>query len=120
MAESHGTVAGEGDAEHAAAEAVVVVDRVVLGGAVVPERDGARLPAEAAGELRLDLVGEQVGEQGSALRLGPAGEAGGVGGVDVKRLTAGFGMGADDRVLGGVVALDLGAAILDAVLAGSW
>jgi hypothetical protein len=38
---------------------VIVVDRVVLDAAVVPERDVAHGPAEPAGELRPDLMTEQ-------------------------------------------------------------
>ena len=44
---------------HAPALAVVVVERAVLGAAVVPDRQGADLPAEAAGELRLHRMGPQ-------------------------------------------------------------
>src|SRR6516165_596197 len=46
------TVAGQGYPVHDPAEAVIVVDRVVLGAAIVPEGKRAHLPAEAAGEFR--------------------------------------------------------------------
>src|SRR5262249_46795915 len=44
-------VAGQGDAVHDAAVAGVVVHGVVLSATVVPEREGARTPPEATGEL---------------------------------------------------------------------
>jgi hypothetical protein len=49
---------------HDPAESVVIVDGVVLGAAIVPEGEGARLPAETAGELGTDLMREQVIEKG--------------------------------------------------------
>jgi hypothetical protein len=45
---------------HDPAESVVLVDGVVLGAAIVPEGERARLPAETAGELATDLMREQV------------------------------------------------------------
>src|SRR5215471_4602263 len=63
-------VAGEGDAVHDAALALVVVDRVMLGAAIVPERDRADLPAEAAGEFRTLVVREQILQQRCALLFG--------------------------------------------------
>ena len=51
-------VARERDPVHQAPMAVVVVDRVVLRAAVVPQRDRARSPGEAAGELGPHLVPE--------------------------------------------------------------
>src|SRR5690242_17039383 len=53
-------VAAKGHAVHDAAIAVVIVDRVVLRATVVPECDRADFPAEAAGEFRTLLVGEQI------------------------------------------------------------
>src|SRR5262245_38744134 len=44
-------VAGQGDSVHDAAVAGVVVHGVVLSATVVPEREGARTPPEATGEL---------------------------------------------------------------------
>lgn len=49
---SHGLVALDRDPVHDAALAVIVIERVVLGAAVVPDRQGARFPAEAAGAGR--------------------------------------------------------------------
>ena len=93
-------VAGEGDAVQDAFVAVVVVDRVVQGAAIVPQRDRARLPAEAAGEFGLCLMLEQVIQQRRAFRLGPALEIGRMGEADIKRLAPGFRMNADDRMFG--------------------
>ena len=53
-------VAGQRHPVHDAAVAVIVVDRIVQRAAVVPERDRAGAPIEAAGELRPGLVLEQV------------------------------------------------------------
>ena len=50
--QSHGLVALGRDRAHDAALAVIVVERVVLGAAVVPDRQGARFPAETAGASR--------------------------------------------------------------------
>ena len=83
--------------------AVVVVDRVVLGAAVVPEGERADFPVEAAGELRLHLVAEEVVEERRAFLLGHAAEADGVAEVDVERLASGLGMRAHHRMLGFVV-----------------
>jgi hypothetical protein len=49
-------VAGQRHPMHDPAESVVIVDGVVLGAAIVPEGEGARLPAETAGELGTDLM----------------------------------------------------------------
>lgn len=51
--------------------AVVVVDRIVLGGTVVPEGDGAGLPGEAA---RLERI---CGEDGAGRADAEAGRGGG-------------------------------------------
>src|SRR5262245_26328608 len=94
-------VARQRDAMHDAPEPVVVVDRVMLGAAVVPECQRARLPAEAAGELRLYLVAKQEVEQRGALLGRETLELGGMTGVDIERLAPGFGMCAHDRMLAG-------------------
>jgi hypothetical protein len=96
----------QGDAVHDAAEAVVVVDRVVLGAAIVPERDRADLPAESAGEFRALLVGEQILQQRCALFLHHVVEAH-LAAIDVERPSAGLGVGADDRVQGLILALGI-------------
>src|SRR5258708_5997462 len=110
-------IAGEGDAMHDAAMPVIVVDRIVLGRAIVPEGERSRRPAEAASEFRPHLVAEEEIEQRCALRLAHALEADGVGDIDVERLAAGFGMRADDRMLGEKMLARLPArAAADAVL----
>src|SRR6516165_10792784 len=91
-------VARQGHPMHDPAESVVIVDGVVLGAAVVPEGEGARLPAETAGELGTDLMREQVIEKGLALLHGPALEMSGVSGVDLERPPARLGVRADHRV----------------------
>src|SRR4029079_9219476 len=51
----------DGDAAHVWAQAVIIVDRIVLGAAIVPHRDGARRRVNPAGEFRPRLVvGEPV------------------------------------------------------------
>jgi len=54
---------------HHAAEAVVVVDRGVLGAAIVPEGERVLLPAKAVGEFRALLMREQIIQQRGTLRL---------------------------------------------------
>ena len=104
---------------HDEPEAVVVVDRVVLHAAVVPESDGMRLPDKATGEFRLDLVFEQEAQQWRAFFVGHPLDPGGVRNIDVKRLATGLRMGPHHRVLGAVFFRRLGlAAFLDPVFAG--
>ena len=52
---------------HHAAKAVIVVDRVVLGAAIVPQRDRSYLPAETAREFRARRVGKKIAQQRRAL-----------------------------------------------------
>src|SRR5207247_8310221 len=68
-------VAGQRDPVHDAPVAVVVVDRVVLRAAVVPERNRADAPRKAAGKFRPDLLLEEKSQQRRALLLGHALEA---------------------------------------------
>src|SRR5688572_1546072 len=70
------------------------------GAAVVPDRDRAGLPTEAAGELGARRVLPEELEQGSALLGRHPGKALRVGPVDEERLAAGLGMRAHDRMLG--------------------
>src|SRR5260221_662289 len=93
---------GQRYAVHDSAVAVVVVERIVLPGAIVPEGERAGLPLKAAGQLGSDLMPEQELEQRRAFLLGHTGEAGGMPSVDVQRPASGFGMCAHDRVLGDV------------------
>src|SRR2546421_9292813 len=62
-------LARDSRAMHQAARAVVVVDGIVHGAAVVPDRERAGLPAEAAGEFRPGAVLVEEIEQRPALRL---------------------------------------------------
>src|SRR5215470_7899378 len=78
----------------------VVPHGVVLDAAVVPEGDGALLPAEAALELRRLHVAEEELEHGVALRARELHDAGGEATVHEERLPAGDGMSADEGVLG--------------------
>src|SRR5580765_2138389 len=98
-----GAIAGERDPVHQPAAARVVVDRVVLGAAIVPEGDRARAPAEAARELGADLVTVEVAQDRQALLARHPGEALGVSHVDVERFLAGLRVDAHDRMLGGVL-----------------
>src|SRR6185437_6669496 len=108
---------GEGDALHPPRVTVVVVDRIVHGAAVVPQRERTGTPPEAARELRPALVLEEVPQQWPALLLGHAHEACGVRGVHVERPPPGLGVRAHHRVLGDVLALLAVAVLADAVLA---
>src|SRR5262245_14056264 len=65
---SHGLVALDRDPVHDAALAVIVVESVVLGATVVPDRQRARFPAEAASELGPHKVALEIVEQRLALR----------------------------------------------------
>jgi len=73
----------QGDAVHQPALALIVVDGLVPGAAVVPEGDGAVRPAEAAGVLRLGGVGVEELQERLALFLAPAVDADGEVRVDV-------------------------------------
>ena len=55
-------VASQGNAMHDASEPVVIINRIVLGTAIVPEGKGTLSPAKTRGEFRLDLVFEEVDE----------------------------------------------------------
>src|SRR5215468_1884431 len=91
-------VAGDLHAAHQTPESARVVHGQVLGAAVVPESQGARRPAEAAGELGPVTLLEQEIEQRLALGLRHALEAHRVGGIHVEALAPALGMGAHDRV----------------------
>src|SRR6185436_19504630 len=85
-------VARQRDAVHAPAMAVIVVDREVLRRAVVPERDQARLPPEAEGEVRVHLMAEQLLQHWAALRFALADKAHRVRDIDIERLPPGLGV----------------------------
>src|ERR1700691_6309799 len=86
-------------AVHDAALAVVVVDRVVLDAAVVPERDRVLFPTEAAGEFGAHGVFVKVVEERCAFLLGHALEAYREAAVDIEAFLAAPRMGADDRMV---------------------
>src|SRR5712691_4543070 len=94
-------IAGQRHAVHEALEAGVVVHGVVLGAAVVPERDGAGLPLEAVRKLRLHLMLPEIFEERPALLRRPALEVRRVSDVDVERPASRLGVRADYRVLAG-------------------
>jgi hypothetical protein len=84
---------------HASALAMVVVERAMLGAAVVPDRHRADLPAESAGQFRLHRMRHQ--EFDDRLRLGVPETVQRLRVVaDIERLAAGFGVGAYERVRG--------------------
>src|SRR3954470_649970 len=97
----------ERDAVHDPAMAVIVVHGIVLGAAIVPQRDRARLSAKAAGEFGPYRVLEQIAYQRRAFLNAHVGEAQRVSAIDVERLAAGLGMRAHDRMLGHVFLLRL-------------
>ena len=96
---SMGLVAFEGDSVHDPAIAVIVVDRVVLGAAVVPKGDCIGLPLEATSELRLDLVLKQILQDGCAFLVQHALDARGVSRVHVQGFSTGFRVGPHDGML---------------------
>ena len=69
---------------HDASEPVVIINRIVLGTAIVPEGKGTLSPAKTRGELRLDLVFEELDEQRPALLFRPAFDLRRMGIVDIK------------------------------------
>src|SRR5690348_1296577 len=72
----------DGRAVHEPAGTIVIVDGVVHGAAIVPDRQVVGAPAQAAGELGPDRVSVEELEQRPALGLGHALEARGVDRVD--------------------------------------
>src|SRR6185503_4095074 len=80
----------ERHAMHHAAKAVIVVDRVVLGAAIVPQRDRPWLPAKTAREFRARRVGKKIAQQRRALFNRHVAEAQRVAAVGVKSLAAGL------------------------------
>src|SRR5207248_11078948 len=98
----------------AAALAVIVVDRVVLRAAVVPDRERAGRPADPAGEFGPRLVRLKPFDQRAALVLAHVLEADGVAAADVQRLAAGLRMRARDGMLGLVLVGGVGVAHLHA------
>src|SRR5689334_12581349 len=77
---------------HDAAIAVVIVHRIVLRAAIVPERERAHLPREATGELGAHLVLKQVIKDRRAFLLRHAAKARGVCKIYIQRLAPRLGM----------------------------
>ena len=104
---------------HDPAKAVVIVHGVVLGAAVVPNRQRVGLPDKTAGELGLDLVLKKEVEDGRAFGFGHADDARGVRHIDIQGFAPCFGVRAHQRV---VSQIGLGRVVLaigfDAVFAG--
>src|ERR1041385_1833913 len=96
------------EAAHAPALAVIVVHRIVLCAAVVPDGECARRPAHAAGKFRPRLVLLQEIDERPALGLAHVAEADGMAAAHVQRLAPGLGMRAHDGVLGLVLLGALG------------
>src|ERR1043166_9659942 len=88
------------DPVHQPALAVVIVERIVPGRPIVPERDRAFLPFEPRLEFRPCGVLVQVIQKRPALLFGPTFEVRGEVAVDIKRRTSGLGMANDDRMHG--------------------
>src|SRR4051812_16606630 len=114
---SAGRIAGQCDSVHRPGEAVVVVDRIVHGAAVVPQGERTDAPPEATRELRPHRMLEQIAQQRAALVLGHVDEAGGVRDVDVQRFAAGFGMRTNDGMYRLELAVVARARVANAVFA---
>src|SRR5436190_3967104 len=106
-----GAIPDQDDPVHRAAKAVIVVDCVVLGAAVVPERDRARLPGKPAGEFRPRLVLVEILEDRRAFADAHAGEAQRMCLVDVQCLATRLRMGAHDWMLGAQLASSIVATV---------
>src|ERR1043165_7118753 len=87
------------DPVHAAALARVIIERAVLGAAIVPDRQRTDLPAEAAGVLGLDRVrAQEIDDRTRLGRLETRERLRVV--ADVDRLAPGLRVRAHDRVRG--------------------
>src|SRR5262245_49657900 len=106
----HGSVTFDRHALPGARVRPIVPQRTVLGAAVVPEGDRARLPAETALEQRVLHMLVQVPQDGVALVDRHAEDARGEAAVDVERLLPGPRMRSDHRVLGARIAWPVGLA----------
>ena len=80
---------------HNAFEPMVVVYRIVLGTAIIPERKCAFPPSQTRSEFWLDLMLEKVFEQRETLLFRPAFEMCCMGAGKVECFTSSFRMGAD-------------------------
>lgn len=92
-------VAADGDPVSVALVRPVIEDRLMLGAAVVPERNRVPFPLEPAGQFwRLNML-EQECEQRVALGLAQLHDARGEAAIDEQELPAGDGMDAYHRML---------------------
>src|SRR5260221_13177205 len=82
----NGSLSPYREAPHATALAVIVVDRVVQGAAVVPDGERARRPAHAAGEFRARHVRHQELHQRLAFLFRHVAKADGVAAGGIHRL----------------------------------
>src|SRR5216683_5402691 len=76
----------------------IVVDREMLGAAIVPYGERARRPADPAGKLGTNGVDGEKVDKRRALGLGHVRKTNSMAAIEIERLAAGRGMGADDRV----------------------
>src|SRR6202007_410661 len=88
------------DPMHQSTFALIIIERIMPRGTVVPERDGTLLPSETRLEFRSRGVCIEEIQERLAFPLGPALEVRGEIAVDVKRRPAGVGMADDDGVHG--------------------
>src|SRR5262249_24893922 len=89
----------DGDAMHAAALAVVIVYRTVLGAAIIPDRHRADFPAKPAGKFGLHRMRLEKVDNWASLSRREAVERLCVV-ADIERLAAGLRVGAHERVGG--------------------
>src|SRR5215471_15196777 len=83
---------------HQAMVALVIVERLMPGAAIIPNGHRARAPLKATHEAILRDVLIEMVEQGRALFASPTDNAGRKGGIDVERRLAAAGMGNDNRM----------------------
>ena len=93
-------VAVHRDPVYQTVRSAVVGDGVMLGAAVVPNRNGVLLPMEAGGELRRLQVIEEIVEEGAGFLAGDTVQPLGEDRIDIERLAPRLWVGADDRMLG--------------------
>ena len=78
--------------------ALIVVEGVVLGRAVVPKSQGARLPVQARHELVPGRVLDELGAERDRLLAREVGDPDDEAAVHVEDLLSGLGVGPDDRM----------------------
>ena len=85
---------------HDPSETRIVVYRIMLGTAIIPQGQTALSPPKATGKLWLDLMFKKIAQQWLALLLGPTLEGRGVSFIDLKCLASGFRMRSNYRMGG--------------------